>query len=162
MAIERNRAGVYRRGSMTAGVVLGLGIGGFLDGILLHQIMHWHNMGSAVLPPVDLESLQTNMIWDGYFHLATLMLVVAGVFLLLGKARGGAQLPTPGVLTGQMLLGWGVFNLVEGVIDHHILQIHHVRDLPVHEPIADWIFLAVGGVGLIVLGWWIARERPAR
>ena len=34
-----------------AGIVLGLGLGGFVDGITLHQIMQWHNMGSAVLPP---------------------------------------------------------------------------------------------------------------
>ena len=33
-----------------AGIVLGLGLGGFVDGIALHQIMQWHNMGSAVLP----------------------------------------------------------------------------------------------------------------
>ena len=31
-----------------AGIVLGLGLGGFVDGIALHQIMQWHNMGSAV------------------------------------------------------------------------------------------------------------------
>ena len=49
-----------------AGVVLGLGLGGFVDGITLHQIMQWRNMGSAVLPPTrfctinrDLYSLTT-------------------------------------------------------------------------------------------------------
>ena len=77
MAIERNRSGVYRSGSMTAGVVLGLGIGGFIDGIALHQILNWHNMGSAVLPPVDMAAMRTNMMWDGWFHAATLLLVIA-------------------------------------------------------------------------------------
>jgi uncharacterized membrane protein len=61
------------------------------------------------------------------------------------------------VLAGEMLLGWGAFNLVEGVIDHHLLQLHHVRDLPAHVPAYDWMFLAVAGVGLIAAGWWMSR-----
>jgi uncharacterized membrane protein len=145
---------------MAAGVVLGLGIGGFIDGIALHQILNWHNMGSAVLPPVDMATMRTNMMWDGWFHAATLVLVIAGVFLLLSAARGGAQLPTPSILTGQMLLGWGAFNLVEGIIDHHVLELHHVRDLPAHVPLFDWVFLAVGGVGFLILGWMMSRARP--
>jgi uncharacterized membrane protein len=51
-----------------------------------------------------------------------------------------------------MLVGWGGFNVVEGIIDHHLLELHHVRDLPEHVPFYDWAFLAVGGVGFILLG----------
>jgi uncharacterized membrane protein len=51
----------------------------------------------------------------------------------------------------------GLFNLVEGVIDHHLLNIHHVRDMPSHVPLYDWIFLAVGGVGFSLLGLVLAR-----
>ena len=29
---------------------------------------------------------------------------------------------------GLVLIGWGLFSLVEGVINHHLLTIHHVRD----------------------------------
>ena len=61
------------------------------------------------------------------------------------------------VLIGQMSLGWGLFNLVEGVIDHHLLNIHHVRDMPLHVPLYDWIFLAVGGVGFSLIGLFLAR-----
>ena len=28
----------------TAGIVLGIGLGGFFDGIVLHQILQWHHM----------------------------------------------------------------------------------------------------------------------
>jgi uncharacterized membrane protein len=139
------------------GLLLGLGLGGFVDGIALHQIAQWHNMGSAVLPPTTMDAMRQNMRWDGWFHAATLALTVAGVFALLREARRGAALPTARGLSGQLLLGWGVFNLVEGVVDHHLLDLHHVRDLPAHVPAYDWVFLAVGGLGLVALGWLLAR-----
>jgi len=56
-----------------------------------------------------------------------------------------------------MILGWGLFNLVEGTIDHHLLNIHHVRDMPFHVLAYDWIFLAVGGVGFSLIGLLLAR-----
>jgi uncharacterized membrane protein len=146
------------RTSLAPGIVLGLGLGGFVDGIALHQIAQWHNMGSAVLPPTTMEAMKRNMAWDGWFHVATLALTLAGVYLLLRDARAGVALPTAGAFTGQLLLGWGIFNLVEGLIDHHVLNIHHVRDVPVHVPSYDWIFLAVGGFGLAALGWLLSRR----
>jgi uncharacterized membrane protein len=153
-----------RRTSRWPGVVLGLGLGGFVDGIALHQIAQWHNMGSAVLPPTTMAAMKQNMAWDGWFHVATLLLTLVGVYLLLRDARAGASLPGIGAFTGQLLLGWGSFNLVEGVLDHHLLNIHHVRDMPVYVPLYDWLFLGIGGVGLILLGWLMSRGpgEPAR
>jgi uncharacterized membrane protein len=142
-----------------AGVVTGIGLGGFVDGIALHQIAGWHNMGSAVLPPVTMEAMRRNMRWDGFFHAGTWIVTLVGVFLLLHDARRGARLPSGRAFTGQLLLGWGLFNLVEGVIDHHLLQLHHVRDLPTHLPLYDWIFLGVGGVLLVAVGWLLGRTR---
>jgi uncharacterized membrane protein len=152
--VERVAAQPSRR----AGVLLGLGLGGFLDGILLHQILHWHNMGSAVLVPDTLGALQTNMRWDGLFHASVWLLTLAGVFTLLADARRGARLPDAAGFTGLLLLGWGLFNLVEGLIDHHLLSVHHVRDLPLHVPLYDWLFLGIGGLGLIGLGWALSRH----
>ena len=100
-----------------------------------------------------MEGMQQNMAWDGWFHVATLAFTIIGVYLLLRHAQAGRLLPDFGSFTGQLLLGWGAFNLVEGIIDHHILEIHHVRDLPMHVPIYDWLFLGIGGVGLLLIGW---------
>ena len=50
-------------------------------------------------------------------------------------------------------------HVVEGVIDHHVLDIHHVRDLPEHVPAYDWAFLLVAGVGIVILGWVLATQR---
>src|SRR6187551_1598945 len=49
---------------ISAGILIGAGLGGFLDGVLLHQILQWHNMLSSVRPPVDLVSMKYNMVWD--------------------------------------------------------------------------------------------------
>jgi uncharacterized membrane protein len=38
-----------------------------------------------------------------------------------------------------MILGWRLFDFVEGVIDHHLLNIHHVRDIPFRVPASDWM-----------------------
>ena len=148
--------------SRTPGIILGLGLGGFVDGILLHQILHWHNMASARVAPVTLEAMQRNMRWDGLFHAAVWILIVLGLYLLIGEARRGKRLPHARELTGQLILGWGLFNLVEGLVNHTILGIHHVRDLPVHVPIYDWLFLLIGGVGFVVLGHVISSEARNR
>jgi uncharacterized membrane protein len=143
--------------SRRAGILLGLGLGGFVDGILLHQIIHWHNMGSAVVPPTTMKAMADNMRWDGFFHAAVWVVTLVGVYRLLGDARRGEPLPNRKVFTGLLILGWGLFNLVEGIVDHHLLGLHHVRDLPVHVPLYDWLFLGIGGFGFILLGWALSR-----
>ncbi len=146
----------FRRARL-AGFLLGVGLGGFVDGIALHQIAHWHNMLSAKVPPVDMRAMKVNMVADGWFHAGVWVLTLAGVLLLWSAARTEAPLPPVRWLLGLLMGGWGAFNLVEGVVDHHLLQLHHVRDLPVHVPAYDYLFLAVGGVGFMALGWLLAR-----
>lgn len=148
-----------RHYSKRAGILLGLGLGGFADGILLHQIIHWHNMGSAVVPPTTMEAMADNMRWDGLFHAAVWVMTVVGVYWLLADARRGEPLPDGKAFTGLLILGWGLFNLVEGIVDHHVLELHHVRDLPAHVPLYDWLFLGIGGLGFILLGWALSRHR---
>jgi uncharacterized membrane protein len=113
-------------------------------------------MGSAIVPPVTMEAIQQNMRWDGFFHAAVWLLTVIGVYSLLADARRRSPLPNVTGFTGLLILGWGIFNLVEGLVDHQILGLHHVRDLPVHVPLYDWLFLLIGGVGFILLGWHLA------
>jgi uncharacterized membrane protein len=146
------------RSARRAGITLGVGMGGFVDGILLHQILGWHNMGSAVLPPATMDAMRRNMRWDGLFHAAVWAITLIGIFMLLADARRGAPLPSGRAFVGQLLLGWGAFNVVEGIIDHHVLTLHHVRDLPAHVPAYDWAFLLVAGIGFTVAGWAVARE----
>jgi uncharacterized membrane protein len=45
-----------------------------------------------------------------------------------------------------MLLGFGIFNTVEGIIDHHLIGIHHVNETVAREywPIWDIAFTLWG------------------
>lgn len=147
----------------TAGVLLGIGLGGFVDGILLHQIAQWHQMLSSVMPPDSVEAMKANMSADGWFHMATWIATLAGMFMLWSAVRGAGRLPSTRSFCGYLLIGWGGFNLVEGIVDHHLLQLHHVRDLPMHVPAYDWLFLAIGGIGLLLAGLALRDrgDRPA-
>ena len=79
--------------------------------------------------PVDtVAGLEANTLADGLFHVGTWVFVAVGVLLMLRSWQQGRLAPNFRFQVGLLLAGWGVFNVVEGLIDHHILGIHHVRD----------------------------------
>jgi uncharacterized membrane protein len=136
------------------GLLLGLGLGGFVDGIVLHQLLQWHHMISDIddHPVTTVAGLQANTFADGLFHLATWVFVLAGALLMLASWRQGRLAPTWRFQIGLLLAGWGLFNVVEGIIDHQLLGVHHVRD-DLGGPLSwDLGFLAFGLV-LLVGGW---------
>jgi uncharacterized membrane protein len=136
-------------------VLLGLGLGGFFDGIVLHQILQWHHMVSTPTPPDTLQNLELNTFGDGLFHAATWILTVAGVFVLMSSNGARHEEGGTRTLIGGMLMGWGLFNIVEGLVDHHLLELHHVRPGP-DESLYDVGFLIWG---LIMLAAGIALVR---
>ena len=139
--------------------VLGLGLGGFIDGIVLHQVLQWHHLltGTGDHPSDTVSGLEANTLADGLFHLATWFLVAAGMLMTVRAWRRGELAPPWRVHFGTLLAGWGVFNLVEGLIDHQLLGIHHVRD-DLGGPLGwDLAFLAFG-LALIAAGWALARR----
>ena len=142
------------------GVVLGIGLGGFVDGILLHQILQWHHMLSSRTPPDTVAGLELNTLFDGLFHAAAWVLTVVGVWLVLTATRSNlAALAGRRVLAG-VLLGWGCFNLIEGIVDHYLIGMHHVRPGP-DQALYDAAFLVWGGA-FVVMGWVVARAARTR
>ena len=114
-------------------------------------------MLSSRVPPVTLLAVKDNMIWDGMFHALTWTVTAIGVALLFRAGRRGAAPWSGRVLLGAMLGGWGLFNVVEGVIDHELLGVHHVH--PGRAELAwDLGFLAFG-VLLMGIGAGLARGR---
>ena len=139
--------------------VMGLGLGGFVDGIVLHQVFQWHHLltgDDGGEPMTTVAGLEANTLADGLFHSATWLLVVIAVVLTLRAWRRGEPAPPWRAQLGLMLAGWGVFNVVEGLIDHQLLGIHHVRD-DLGGPLGwDLAFLGFGAV-LVVAGLALAR-----
>jgi uncharacterized membrane protein len=95
-----------RRDSATSGgILLGIGFGGFFDGILLHQVLQWHHLltGTGDHPDTTVAGLEDNTLADGLFHVLTLVAALAGLFLAFGAVllavgvalarRGEASVP---------------------------------------------------------------------
>ncbi|MCY1014067.1 DUF2243 domain-containing protein [Nannocystis pusilla] len=142
---------------VAAGIALGVGLGGFVDGILFHHCCSGTKC-SARLPPDTLVAMKVNMMWDGLFHVLTWLMTVVGI-ALLWRAGGREDVPWRGrTLVGGLSLGWGLFNFVEGLVDHQLLGIHHVHP-GAHELAWDLGFL---GSGLLCIALGIALVCPAR
>ena len=155
------------RGVALPGVLIGIGLGGFVDGIVLHQLLQWHHMISDKTSVDTVLGLERNTFWDGLFHAAAWVAVTAGVVLLWSRCRDLDRPPTAAAPWGWALVGWGAFNLVEGLVDHQLLGVHHVRD-DLGAPIGwDLGFLAFGLV-LVLAGYALQRgagdggSRPTR
>jgi uncharacterized membrane protein len=145
------------RPAIAAAVAIGVGLGGFFDGILFHQILQIHNMLSSWLPATDLVSAKANMVWDGLFHAAVWGICVLGVTMTWRAAQRPEVDFAMRDLVGGLLIGWGLFNVVEGVIDHHLLGVHHILER-LGASVWDFVFLA-WGAGMIFLGWFLVRQR---
>ena len=141
-----------------AATVLGIGIGGFIDGILFHQILQWHEMISNKIPPVNYISKSVNMFWDGIFHAFTLGVTITGV-VVLWKVLKRDNIDTSGnLLVGGFMMGFGLFNLLEGIADHEILKLHNVREVTPDKEVWNLTFLGISVV-LIILGLIIAKQK---
>ncbi len=130
-------------------------MGGFTDGILFHQILQLHSMLSAKMPQDTIVNIKTSMVWDGLFHALTWITTAISIKLLWQTGRN-KDVPWCGqTFSGSLFLGWGIFNLVEGIIDHHILSIHHVVER-LGLSVYDYIFLA-SGIIFIIIGLYYIR-----
>ncbi|WP_100400042.1 DUF2243 domain-containing protein [Bacillus sp. FJAT-44742] len=132
--------------------LLGFGFLGALDGIIFHQLLQWH---SVVLSP----DRTIEIISDGIFHFAVTITMIAGALILwLGGKPTDLSKGIRYVISG-LLIGGGTFNLIEGIINHHILQIHRVRPDAENPLLYDLAFLASGAV-LLIAGLLIRKTVP--
>jgi uncharacterized membrane protein len=144
---------------ISAGILFGLGLGGFFDGIVLHQLLQWHHMlTSAGLAPDSVHNLEINTLWDGIFHLSTYVFVLLGLILFWKRAHRTHVRWSGKLLAGTMLMGFGIFNVVEGIVDHHLLGIHHVNET---APRHQWIYWDLGfliwGALMLITGWFVLK-----
>ena len=91
-----------------AGMILGLGLGGFFDGIVFHQILQWHHMVSAHGDPSVAGDLELNVLADASF---TPLPTFSRSSALACCGEGGAG---PTLLWDVSFLVWGVLFILGG------------------------------------------------
>jgi uncharacterized membrane protein len=147
-----------RRGLVVAAGVLGVGLGGFFDGILLHQVLQWHHLLSLV-PGEAFQDLGTQILADGLFHVLMYLVTAAGLWMLWHRRRALQEGGATGAVAGGALLGFGVWNVLDVGFFHWILGIHRIR-VDVANPMAyDLGWLVAFGASALLAGWLVLKRR---
>ncbi len=141
------------RRTVVSGVLFGCGVAAsMIDLFVFHLGLQWHHF-------YDLSTTQVALLADGVFHAVGWFVTVAGLFLLADVRRRAAVRWSRWV--GAVVAGVGLFQLLDGVVNHKLLGIHQIRygvDLLPYDVV--WIGSAAVLLvaGLVVL----RRTRPAR
>ncbi|MDX2140594.1 MAG: DUF2243 domain-containing protein [Chloroflexota bacterium] len=139
-----------RRPLLRSGLVLGFGLGGFFDGIVLHQIFQLHHLTSSIYPMDTVAGLELNTFWDGIFHAAMYAITLIGL-VLLWRALHRRGVPfAPRIVIGAIAVGFGIFHLFDSIINHWLLNLHHICYGP--NLMACDVGFFVIGVLLIIAG----------
>ena len=158
--MRENISSLNRQPLIIAAILLGLGQAGFFDGIVFHQLLQWHHMFTNVESSNTVSGLELNTLGDGLFHLVDWLFTLAGLVALWIAVRQDDVDKSTSVFIGAFCIGAGMFNIIEGILSHHLLQIHHVKP-GIHQLAWDLGFI---GAGLLsaVIGWLILnRDRTA-
>ncbi|WP_036479266.1 DUF2243 domain-containing protein [Myxosarcina sp. GI1] len=148
-----------RRPLIIAGILLGLGQGGFFDGIVFHQLLQWHHMFSNIESTRTIAGLELNTLGDGLFHVFDWLMTLSGIIVLWLAVKGDNVDLSTSTFIGSFAVGAGLFNVVEGILSHHLLQIHHVKP-GVYQQAWDLGFIGVGLLSIAV-GWLVlGKDKP--
>jgi uncharacterized membrane protein len=145
---------VDARSSVLATGLIGVALMAAVDEIVFHQLLHWHHFYDRSTPSVALLS-------DGLLHGAELVALVGGFFWFADLRRRSALHRPLG--WGGFLLGAGLFQLYDGLVDHKVLRVHQVR-YGVDQLPYDLTWIAAGAV-LLLAGAavsWRASPRTRR
>jgi uncharacterized membrane protein len=146
------------RTAMLPAFILGFGLSGFFDGILLHQILQWHHLLSLV-PGEAFRDIGTQILADGLFHVLMYAITGYGLWLLWRRRPALHDSGTTWrLVAGAGLLGFGAWNVVDVGLFHWILSIHRIRvDVP--DPLTyDLAWLAGLGATPLAIGWAFVRR----
>jgi uncharacterized membrane protein len=121
------------------GILVGIGLAGTLDEVVLHQLLAWHHFYDRSTPTIGLVS-------DGLFHLFSTVVLVIGLIQLVERRHDTPDRPR--VALAGILLGAGGFNLYDGTIQHKVLGLHQVREGAPNNLPYDLAFLAIAAATL--------------
>ena len=136
-----------RRRHAWAGGVLGFALGGFFDGILLHQILQWHHLLSAI----DREDIRFQVAADGYFHALMYLIGSIGIWMLW-RSRDDSRRASGRLLFAAILIGFGTWHIVDAMLSHWLLGIHRIRMDSASPLFWDLLWLGLFGVVPLIIG----------
>lgn len=140
---------------LLGGFSLGFALGGFFDGILLHQILQWHHLLSGLASPAYAD-ITVQILADGLFH-ALMYLIAAMGLWLLWRGRAGLVHVGGRRLMGWALLGFGAWHILDGLLSHWLLGLHRIRMGVENKLFWDLLWFVVFGVAVMLAGWLLTR-----
>lgn len=139
-----------------AGGVIGFALGGLIDVIVIHHVLQWHHLISNVVDPNSLSGLRTNILADGLLSTTMLLVLLSGISLLFRVGNRADAAWSASTLSGSLLVGWAIFNILDSVVNHHLLGLHHVNPGP-NQLLWEVVF-TVFSLLLIVIGVLLVRR----
>src|ERR1700712_533193 len=104
--------------SVSAGVLMGVGVAAFLDETVFHQLLHWHHF-------YDRSTSDAGLVSDGIFHAFGWFAIVFGLVLMAHLRRRDEYAARR--FAGGICLGPGTFQLYDGTIQHKLIGLHRIR-----------------------------------
>lgn len=114
------------RASLVTGLMLGVGIAGFIDEALFHQVLQWHNFYWNT-------DEHGRILSDGLFHVGSTLVLLWGAGRLWRGRATSDPLRSKAILAG-ILIGAGGFNAYDGIVQHLIFHFHLVNEYVCPQP----------------------------
>lgn len=111
----------YANRNLWSGILFGLGLIGFMDETVFHQLLHWHHF-------YDKSTTQIGLISDGLFHAFSWFATIGSLFMFADLRRRKALHIKRWI--GGIFLGCGSFQLYDGTIQHKMMRLHQIRYTP--------------------------------
>lgn len=146
----------FSRPFQWAGYLVGFALGGFFDGILLHQILQWHHLLSG-LEGEAFRDIRVQILADGLFHALMYLIAAVGLWALWRARREFGEAAADRILIGNAAVGFGAWHVADTLFSHWITGIHRIRMDTPNPLMWDLIWLAVFGVLPIVAGVMMRR-----
>ena len=147
----------FTRRFLWAGYLIGFALGGFFDGILLHQILQWHHLLSGLEQAGDLRA---QVLADGLFHGLMYVIAAAGLWMLYRSRQEFTSARADRNLIADVLIGFGVWHIVDTLFSHWLTGIHRIR-MDVPDPLPwDIAWLVLFGLLPFIVGLLMKRRYP--
>jgi uncharacterized membrane protein len=119
-------------------------------------------MLSSWYPLNSIENYELNTLWGRYLSQSYIPIHCSGVVHSLAQcSRASFNLDEQSAHRFDAV-GFGSFNVVEGIVNHHALGIHHVNETidPFYRRFFDVAFVVWGAL-MLVFGYILLRQKPS-